>query len=65
MTSIKWLDEPKIFPFLTQHCAERAANGAKRRKFFTIFHEIVQKKLKLTIKRENREEIHQNQGKYP
>ena len=54
-----------MFPFLAQNCAEKAANGAKRRNIFTILHEIVQKELKLTIERENREEIHQKQGKYP
>ena len=44
---------------------KKAADCAKRRKFFIILHEIVQNKLKLTIEKENREEIHQNQGKYP
>ena len=33
-------------------------------KFFTILPETVKKKLKFTIERENREEIHQKQGKY-
>ena len=55
----------QILQFLTQSCVKKAADGAKCQKFFTILHEIVQKKLKLTITRENREEIHQNQEKYP
>ena len=44
--------------------ARKAANGARRRKYFTTLHVILQKKLKLTIKRKNREEIYQKQGKY-
>ena len=51
--------------FLIQNCTKIAANGAKRRKIFTILPEIVRKKLKSTIERENRNEIHQIQGKYP
>ena len=52
----------KNFPFLLkQNCAKKAANCAKRHNRFTILHEIVQKKLKLTIERENREDIHQKQ----
>ena len=65
MASFKRREATKIFPFLSQICAEKAPNGAKRRKFFTILNEIVQKKLKLTIERENSEEIHQKQGKCP
>ena len=65
MAPYKWREAPKNFPFVTQNCARKAADGAKRQNFFAILHEIVQKKLKLTIKRENREEIHQKHGKYP
>ena len=56
---LKWRKAPKNFPFLTQNCMKRAANGAKRRKMLTVFPEIVQKKLKLRIERENKEEIYQ------
>ena len=55
---------PKISPFLSRNCAKKAPSGAKCRKIITILNEIVQKKLKLTIKRKNREEIHQKQGIY-
>ena len=65
LARFKWREAPKFFSISNKNCTKKAADGAKRRKFFTILHEIVQKKLKLTITRENREEIHQNQGKYP
>ena len=55
MTSFKWREAPEIFLFPKQNCMKKAANCAKRRKIFTIFREIVYKKLKLTIGRENRE----------
>ena len=64
MVSLKWREAPKVFPFLTQNCTKKGPNGAQRRQIFTILHEIVQKKLKLTVEKKNREEIHQKQEKY-
>ena len=50
---------------LIQNCRQQIINGAVRRKHFNVLHGMILKEVKLTKKRENREEIHLEQEKHP